>query len=131
VPRPFNPRELAARVKAILRRTATNCSLRASGCLRHPGLCLDARCGKVQVEGQKVHLTPREFDLLWQLARSPNRVFTREELLDAVWHDEGDHYLHTVDSTIDRLRQKLRPLILQTWQIRTVRGRGYQFKLEQ
>jgi len=128
--RPFSPREVAARAGAILRRTAPNCSLRASGCLRHPGLCLDARRGEAQIEGQKVHLTPREFDLLWHLARSPNRIFSREELLDTVWKDEGDHYLHTVNSTIERLRQKLRPFRPQAWEIKTVRGQGYQFHLK-
>lgn len=128
--RPFNPRELLARIKAILRRTALPRPSPASGCLRFPGLSLDSQSYQVTLEGQPLHLTPREFDLLWQLARSPNRVFSREELLDAVWEDEGDYCLRTIDSTIERLRSKLRPTFPQPWQIETIRGRGYRFRLE-
>jgi len=130
LPRPFHPRELAARIKAILRRTASPRSSSASDCLHYPGLSLDARNYQVAVEGHPLHLTPREFDLLWHLARSPNRFFSREELLDTVWKDEGDRYLHTVNSTIERLRQKLRPSSPQPWQIETIRGRGYRFSLK-
>lgn len=128
--RPFNPRELVARVKAILRRTVPHPPSSASGCLRFPGLSLNSQNYQVIMEGQPLYLTPREFDLLWHLARSPNRVLSREELLDAVWEDEGDHCLRTVDSTIERLRQKLRPASPQPWQIETIRGRGYRFRLE-
>lgn len=126
ISKPFSPREMVARVKAVLRRTqgADNAQREV---LTFPQLVLDKAANRVEVAGQEVQLTPREFDLLWFLASRPERVFTREQLLEAVW---GYSYLgdaRTVDTHIRRLREKLRPAGVSY--IKTVWGKGYKFEV--
>lgn len=126
ISKPFSPREMVARVKAVLRRThgADNAHREV---LSFPQLVLDKAANRVEVAGQEVQLTPREFDLLWFLASRPERVFTREQLLEAVW---GYSYLgdaRTVDTHVRRLREKLRPAGISY--IKTVWGKGYKFEV--
>lgn len=126
ISKPFSPREMVARVKAVLRRTqgADNAQREV---LTFPQLVLDKAANRVEVAGQEVQLTPREFDLLWFLASRPERVFAREQLLEAVW---GYSYLgdaRTVDTHIRRLREKLRPAGVSY--IKTVWGKGYKFEV--
>jgi two-component system response regulator ResD len=93
--------------------------------LKYPGLEIQADIRKVLVNGEELEVTPREFDLLYYLAQNPRRVFTRDQLLAAVW---GYDYLgdqRTVDVHIRRLRAKLTPLICEY--LTTVWGVGYQF----
>lgn len=124
VSKPFSPRELVARIKAVLRRTqpvdaATNWQL------KYPGLEIQADARRVLVNTAGIEFTPREFDLLYHLAQNPRRVFTREELLAAVWGYDYFGDQRTVDVHIRRLRSKLASLPHEY--LTTIWGVGYQF----
>jgi DNA-binding response OmpR family regulator len=90
-------------------------------------LTIDPARRSVRVDGNEVQLTVKEFDLLLHFARSPGRVYTREQLLDAVWGGAHDGYAHTVNSHINRLRAKLETDTANPSLIRTVWGVGYKF----
>lgn len=132
LPKPFNPRELVARVKAILRRTR---SFEGKGgestrtTLQFPGLEVDFEARVVRVAGKEVSLTPKEFDLLWHLASHPDRTFSRPELLESVWGFDfyGDD--RTVDVHVKRLRRKIEPADHPMRYIHTVWGVGYKFRV--
>jgi two-component system, OmpR family, response regulator ResD len=133
--KPFSPRELLSRVRAILRRTEGRETARSQtgsagqaekAVLRFPGLIIDLPARRVEVNGAEVLLTPTEFDLLALLAQSPNRVFTREILMNKVW---GYDYLgdgHTIDVHISALRKKIEANVEQRY-IKTVWRVGYKF----
>lgn len=128
VVKPFSPRELVARVKAVLRRSRATKPLGNSNVLTYPGISIDSDSRLVIVNSQTVSLTPKEYDLLYQLARSPKRTFTRDELLATVW---GYDYLgdtRTVDTHVNRLRDKLLKASGKTSFISTVWGVGYRFE---
>lgn len=133
VVKPFSPRELVARVKAVLRRSQANTPTEQPvkpATLTYPGISIDPDSRLVLINGQQVNLTPKEYDLLYQLAKSPQRIFTREELLVAIW---GYDYLgdtRTVDTHVNRLRDKLIKLSGGTSHITTVWGVGYRFEVE-
>lgn len=134
VVKPFSPRELVARVKAVLRRSQTSAPATqpAAGpaTLNYPGISINPESRRVLVNGQQVNLTPKEYDLLYQLAKSPHRTFTREELLEAVW---GFDYLgdtRTVDTHVNRLRDKLLKASGDVSNISTVWGVGYKFEVK-
>jgi DNA-binding response OmpR family regulator len=132
--KPFSPRELVSRVRAILRRTSraeTDGSTSREGTerslLRFPGLTIDVAARRVEVNGKEVALTPTEFDLLVLFARSPDRVFTRETLMNKVW---GYDYLgdgHTIDVHISALRKKIETDSTPRY-IKTVWRVGYRFE---
>jgi two-component system, OmpR family, response regulator ResD len=137
--KPFSPREVVSRVKAILRRTSgavpAGASESAGGneventhdILRFENLSINIPARRVEVGGQDVTLTAKEFDLLMTLASSPDRVFTREVLLDQVW---GYSYLgdgRTVDVHVGTLRKKLEAASSEVRYIQTVWGVGYKF----
>lgn len=124
VSKPFSPRELVARIKAVLRRTQMN---DASGGwkIKYPGLEIQANTRRLLVDGEEKEVTPKEFDLLYHLAQHPRRVFTREELLTTVWGYDYFGDQRTVDVHIRRLRAKLSPLAHEY--LTTVWGVGYQF----
>jgi DNA-binding response OmpR family regulator len=118
--KPFSNRELVARVHAILRR-ARRSAAAASEAPAHIGdVELDPATRRVRAQGEQVHLTPTEFDLLMYLAARPGRVSTREELLEQVWGYEVPSGARTVDSHVRSLRRKLGAEL-----IRTVHGVGY------
>lgn len=129
VTKPFSPRELVARVKAVLRRAQPDApEPRTANLLTVGGLRLDTAAHSVTLDGQPVSLTAREFDLLTFLMRHPGQVFTREQLLDNVWGYTFASEMSTVTVHIRRLREKIErdpnnPTVLQT-----VWGVGY--KLE-
>ena len=132
VTKPFSLRELMARVKAILRRQdlyrtrqANVGSLFTTGSLR-----INAEERSVEFAGDHVELTAKEFDLLLHFARNPNRVFTRAQLLDAIWGYDHDGYEHTVNSHINRLRAKIERDPRNPEIIVTVWGVGYKFGAE-
>nr|WP_221038611.1 response regulator transcription factor [Gelria sp. Kuro-4] len=128
ISKPFSPREMVARVKAVLRR-AQGAGKAQREVLNYPQLMLDKAANRVEVAGEEVQLTPREFELLWFLASRPERVFTREQLLESVW---GYQYLgdaRTVDTHVRRLREKLRPAGISY--IKTIWGKGYKFEVNQ
>jgi two-component system OmpR family response regulator len=125
--KPFSVLELVARVRALLRRTeAMARDARVdSGRLDLGNLCIDPLEREVQVDGKRIELTPREFDLLYFFARHPGRVFSRLDLLNQVWGYQHDGYEHTVNTHINRLRIKVEANAAEPRRILTVWGRGY------
>ncbi len=127
VVKPFNPVEVVARVKAILRRVQRE--EHKAKVLDFPGLHIDVARHEVTVEGRSVALTPKEFDLLVFLAERPGWAYTREQILSHVWGYDFVGDGRTVDAHIKRLRQKLAvPGKKQPWSIATVWGVGYKFE---
>jgi two-component system response regulator ResD len=137
--KPFSPRELVSRVRAILRRVGTRgehvtekpaspSEIKPNhDLLRFPGLTIDRPARRVEVNGREVALTPTEFDMLALMAGSPNRVFTREVLMNQIW---GYDYLgdgHTIDVHISALRKKIETEQGQRY-IKTVWRVGYRFE---
>lgn len=127
--KPFSPRELVARVKAILRRNraARVLDVHQRPVLQFAGLLIDPERREVERNGIRVDLTPREFDLLYTLASYPGRVFTREELLQRVWGPDFTGIDRVVDVHIGTLRRKLDDDQHGTPLVQTVRGVGYKF----
>lgn len=127
--KPFSPRELVARVKAILRRRRhTGAAAPAENTLlTFRDLQIDVARREVQRRGVPVTLTAREFDLLYTLAAMPGRVFTREQLLERVWGHDFDGVDRVVDVHISLLRRKLEDDPAEPTLIQTVRGVGYKF----
>lgn len=124
--KPFSVREVAARVKAVLRRTQAGKDETMT--LEFPGLCIDIAGRTVMRQQQRIELTPKEFDLLTLLATHPNRVLTRVFLYDHIWGDEGQGDDHTLDVHLNRLRRKLLGTD-QTNYIRTIKGVGVKFEV--
>ena len=123
VVKPFSPRELVLRVRAILRRFAPEESAVTSW--QRNGLVVDFDSYRVRVDHQETILTATEFRLLAELIRNLGKVLTRNQLLDKVWGYQFDGYARTVDTHIRRLRQKIGPYA--EW-IETVRGVGYRLR---
>ncbi|MFZ5632639.1 MAG: response regulator transcription factor [Bacillota bacterium] len=135
VVKPFSPRELLARVKAVLRRTA-RAGNQDGGRPADPDrpvtgklVEIDPKTRKVAICGQPVALTAREFDLLLFLARHPGRVFTRDELLQGVWGYDYFGDTRTVDTHVNRLRDKLYKVPGCPEIVQTVWGVGYKFEV--
>jgi DNA-binding response OmpR family regulator len=123
VTKPFSPREVVARVKAILRRVARPAPGRV---LRHRELELDLERHRASVRGAEVHLTPIEFKLLQAFLEAPERAFSREQLLDRVHaYHEADVVDRTIDVHVGKLREKLGDNPASPRYIATVRGVGY------
>ncbi len=130
--KPFSMAELLARVKALLRRAEVREAARSAADgerpLVHGELQLWPARRSVAVRGQPVELTALEFDLLLHFAQHPGRVFSRAQLLDAVWGYSHDGYEHTVTTHINRLRAKLEHDPMHPEWVLTVRGAGYKFR---
>ena len=124
--KPFSPRELVARVKAILRRSNPQVNSQGKK-LRSGGLEMDLDRHRVSLDGRSIDLTSSEYKLLQALMQAPGRVFSRNELLDAVYHDGEIVIDRVIDVHIGKLRQKIERLPSQPRYIRTVRGFGYAF----
>jgi len=127
VPKPFSPRELVARVRAVLRR-GQSADERENPHLKAGDIEIDRHRFEVKMRGRAVDLTRKEFDLLAALVASPGRVFGREELLDLVWGRDGFVEPRTVDVHLARLRAKFIAANLPGLAIETVRGVGYRFR---
>ena len=127
--KPFNPRELVARIRAVLRRTS-GAAAPAAETLRADALVLDTDGHQATLAGRPLDLTPTEFDLLAVLLRNPGRVFTRLELLDRVQGDAYEGYERTVDAHIKNLRAKLGDDPRHPHYIQTVFGVGYKLGAE-
>ena len=126
VVKPFSPRELASRVRAILRRSAPP---ETGDRLDFVGLRIDLNSREVSVEGKPVALTTREFDLLAFLASSPRHVYSRAQLLERVWSSALEWQdPATVTEHVRRIRMKIEPNRASPRRIRTVRGIGYAFE---
>jgi len=128
--KPFSVRELQARVKAMLRRVAmmTQTPQVESDQLVFDGLSIDAAKRQVLLNSEEMELTSTEFDLLLYMARQPSLVFSRTQLLDNVWGYQHSGYEHTVNSHINRLRNKLEKDPAKPQYILTVWGVGYKFE---
>jgi DNA-binding response OmpR family regulator len=131
VTKPFSPRELVARVRAILRRTARDDQRPAARPVAVGGLVLDATTHEVRLGGRLVDLTAKEFDLLQLLLSHPNRVFTRDFLLEHIWGYDYFGSTRTVDMHISRLREKIEDDPNNPTYVMTVRGVGYKLKKDQ
>ncbi len=131
VTKPFSPREVVARAKAVMRRInrEEEAEEEDEEILEYPFLEINKNQRTVVVDGKKVELTPKEFDLLWTLASSPLRVFEREKLLKKVWGYDYFGDIRTVDTHIKSLRQKLGEKAGEC--IKTVWGVGYKFDCEE
>lgn len=124
VTKPFSPRELVARVRAVLRRSEGAAPPQADEIVEHGGLRLDATRRLAFVDGRELPLTTLEFDLLLAFARAPGRVFGREALIERVWGPDFDGVDRVVDVHVSNLRQKLAAAGAEGL-LRTVRGVGY------
>lgn len=132
--KPFSPREVVLRVRALLRRSSTTKFLEteptSKNVLVFPHLTIDHDAHRVLVDKKEVSLTPKEYELLLFLANAPDKVFTREELLKDVWNYEFFGDLRTVDTHVKRLREKLnRVSEVAANMIVTVWGVGYKFEV--
>jgi len=125
VTKPFEMRELIARVHAVLRRFDDGSTTEK---LEFPDLIIDKQSYTITVKGEKMEIPPKEIELLYFLAASPNRVFTRAQLLDEVWGFDYFGDTRTVDVHVKRLREKLQD-VSDKWEIKTVWGVGYKFEL--
>ncbi len=128
VVKPFSPSEVMARLRAVLRRVNTEEGM-ADERLAKSSLSIQLDKYKVAVDGQEVHLTKKEIEILWLLASHTGMVFTRNHILDAVWGCDyyGDD--RTVDTHIKRMRAKLEKYQHPGWELVTVRGVGYKFEV--
>lgn len=126
--KPFDSKELVARVKAVLRRYQPVRTEQAPDikCVEYPNLIINQTNYSVLYQGQNIDMPPKELELLYFLASSPNQVFTREQLLDHIWGYEYIGDTRTVDVHVKRLREKLKGN--DHWNIATVWGIGYKFE---
>jgi DNA-binding response OmpR family regulator len=127
VPKPFSPRELVSRVKAVLRRSPQDAGseVNREKILAAGAITLDPNTHEVHVDNQPVELTAKEFDLLWFLMRHPKQVFSREQLLEQVWGFAEYIDISTVTVHIHRLRDKIEPDPKKPIRLTTVWGVGY------
>ena len=127
ITKPFEMRELIARIEAVLRRS-DNAEEKKSRRLAFDKLVIDMDAFELYVDGKKVDAPPKEMELLFFLASSPNRVYTRNQLLDEVWGFDYFGDSRTVDVHVKRLREKLEG-VSESWCLRTVWGVGYKFEV--
>jgi two-component system response regulator ResD len=132
--KPFSPREVVLRVKAVLRRSVTISPISTSSVSKDlvvfPHLTIDHDAHRVTADGTEVNLTPKEYELLYFLAKAPDKVFDREQLLKEVWHYDFFGDLRTVDTHVKRLREKLNRVSEKAAKmIVTVWGVGYKFEI--
>jgi len=131
--KPFDSKELVARVKAVLRRyqpikSVSPAPANTTKCVEYPDLTINLSNYSVIYNGKQVDMPPKELELLYFLAASPNQVFTREQLLDHIWGYEYIGDTRTVDVHVKRLREKIKDH--DAWQIATVWGIGYKFEVK-
>ncbi|EOT28764.1 hypothetical protein C805_00285 [Eubacterium sp. 14-2] len=130
--KPFDSKELVARVKAVLRRyqpSRPDASISDIKCVEYPDLTINQTNYSVLYYGKPVDMPPKELELLYFLASSPNQVFTREQLLDHIWGYEYIGDTRTVDVHVKRLREKIKDH--PSWSLATVWGIGYKFEVKQ
>ncbi len=127
ISKPFEMKEVIARINAVLRRVPKQEENEAKGTLVFENLKIDMNAYQVEICGKKVEMPPKEIELLNYLASNPNRVFTRNQLLDDVWGFEYFGDSRTVDVHVKRLREKIDG-VSQKWSLKTVWGVGYKFE---
>ena len=129
VTKPFEVKELLARVHAVCRRTEPETAAPPAKRLQFDKIIIDLDSYQLIVDGKRVDTPPKEMELLYHLAASPNRVYTRNQLLDEVWGFDYFGDSRTVDVHIKRLREKLEGVSDQ-WSLKTVWGVGYKFEVQ-
>ena len=128
VTKPFDAKEIVARVKAVLRRTTSGGMNEDVKEVRYDNLVINLTNYEMRVNGKKVDTPPKELELIYHLASNPNRAFTRDQLLDAVWgFCYGGESSRTVDVHVKRLREKLEG-VSDKWELKTVWSVGYKFE---
>ncbi len=129
VPKPFDAKEIIARVKAVLRRYGEREST-GTKLVTYDKLSINLTNYELIVDGKRIDTPPKEMELIFHLASNPNRVYTRDQLLDEVWGFEYYGDSRTVDVHVKRLREKLEGVSTQ-WSLKTVWGVGYKFEVRQ
>ena len=130
ITKPFDTKEVLARIEAVLRRSGSDSNAPSGRKLNFDKLVIDLEAFELIVDGKKVDTPPKEMELLFHLASSPNRVYTRNQLLDEVWGFDYFGDSRTVDVHIKRLREKLEN-VSEQWSLKTVWGVGYKFEVLQ
>ncbi len=129
--KPFSPGEVMARLRAVLRRiTPQQETKEQEGVIRIKNLYINLDEYTFKVDDQRIPLTKKEIETMWTLAGHPNKVFTRDNLLDSLWGYDYYGDSRTVDSHIKRLRSKLDSVEHPDWSIKTIWGVGYKFEVE-
>ena len=128
VSKPFDAKEVIARVKAVLRRSAENDKEDQIKEVRYDNLRINLTNYELVVKGVRIDTPPKELELIYHLASNPNRVYTRDQLLDEVWGFDYYGDSRTVDVHVKRLREKLENVSDQ-WSLKTVWGVGYKFEV--
>ncbi|MBQ7861959.1 MAG: response regulator transcription factor [Clostridia bacterium] len=126
VVKPFDTKEIVARIKAVLRRSASSVAEEIKE-VHYDKLSINLTNYELKVAGVQIDTPPKEMELIFHLAKSPNRVFTRDQLLDEVWGYDYYGDSRTVDVHVKRLREKLEG-VSDKWELRTVWGVGYKFE---
>ena len=125
--KPFDTKEVVARIKAVLRRSGTTAPVAAVQEVQYDKLLINLTNYELRVNGVQVDTPPKEMELIYHLASNPNRVYTRDQLLDEVWGFDYYGDSRTVDVHVKRLREKLEG-VSDKWELRTVWGVGYKFE---
>ncbi len=129
ITKPFDSKEVVARIKAVLRRTSENDKSDGMREVRYDNLRINITNYELEVNGEQIDTPPKELELVYHLASNPNRVYTRDQLLDEVWGFDYYGDSRTVDVHIKRLREKLEG-ISDKWSLKTVWGVGYKFEVK-
>ena len=130
VVKPFETKEIVARIKAVLRRTGKSAAENDIKEVSYDKLVVNMTKYELKVDGKVVDTPPKELELLYHLASNPNRVYTRDQLLDEVWGFEYYGDSRTVDVHVKRLREKLEG-VSEKWNLKTVWGVGYKFEVKE
>ncbi|MBQ3203094.1 MAG: response regulator transcription factor [Clostridia bacterium] len=128
VVKPFEAKEVMARIKAVLRRSGVSAEKKAR-IVEYDGLYINMENYELRVGGKAIEAPPKEMELIYHLASNPNRVYTRDQLLDEVWGFEYYGDSRTVDVHVKRLREKLEG-VSDRWTLKTVWGVGYKFEVQ-
>ncbi len=129
ITKPFDSKEVVARIKAVLRRTSDAEKVGGIKEVRYDRLRINITNYELEVNGQQIDTPPKELELVYHLASNPNRVYTRDQLLDEVWGFDYYGDSRTVDVHVKRLREKLEG-ISDKWSLKTVWGVGYKFEVK-
>lgn len=129
VTKPFDTKEIVARIKAVLRRSNTVSAAETVKEVNFDKLCVNLENYEMKVNGVQIDTPPKELELIFHLASNPNRVFSRDQLLDEVWGFDYYGDSRTVDVHVKRLREKLEG-VSDKWELKTVWGVGYKFEVE-
>ena len=128
--KPFDTKEMVARIKAVLRRTGTTAAAETVKEVNYENLSVNLTNYEMKVRGVQVDTPPKELELIYHLASNPNRGFTRDQLLDEVWGFDYYGDSRTVDVHVKRLREKLEG-VSDKWELKTVWGVGYKFETKE